>query len=82
MRFASSPAGSRIICCWLNQSSLSGLKTAFPPLMPSSENRSTSSAFVKSSSSVPGDHPSSARKLTIASGRYPSRWYSVTDVAP
>ena len=31
---------------------------------------------------APGDHPSSARKFTIASGRMPCRWYSVTDVAP
>ena len=31
---------------------------------------------------APGDHPSSARKFTIASGRYPMRSYSVTDVMP
>ena len=33
-----SRAGSRMMCCWLNQSSFSGLKTALPPLMPSSVN--------------------------------------------
>ena len=32
--------------------------------------------------SLPGDQPSSARKFIIASGRYPCRAYSVTEVAP
>ena len=40
--------------------------------MPSSENASTSSSLPNSSRSpAPGDQPSSARKLTIASGRTP-----------
>ena len=38
-RCASSSGASRMMCCWLNQSSFSGLKTALPPLMPSSEKR-------------------------------------------
>ena len=49
--------------------SFSGLKTALPPLMPSSENRSTSSSRDRTSLSSPGDQPRSARKFTIASGR-------------
>ena len=44
IRATRSSAGSRMMCCWLNQSSLSGLKTALPPLMPSSAKRSTSCA--------------------------------------
>ena len=37
------------MCCWLNQSSLSWLKTALPPLIPSSAKAATSSSRVKSS---------------------------------
>ena len=71
-RAASSSGASRAMCCWLNQSSFSGLKTALPPLMPSSANAATSSSRVNSSRSpAPGDQPSSARKFTIASGRMP-----------
>ena len=44
---------------------------ALPPLIPSSANPATSSSRVKTSRSFPGDHPSSARKLNTASGRYP-----------
>ena len=39
------------------------------PLMPLSENSRVNSAIESSSRSSPGDQPSSARKLTIASGR-------------
>ena len=35
------------MCCWLNQSSFSGLKTALPPLIPSSVNAAISSSRVK-----------------------------------
>ena len=64
------------------QSSFSVLKTALPPLIPSSEKAPTSSSIDITSRSSPGDQPSSARKFTMASGRYPWRRYSVTDVAP
>ena len=70
------------MCCALNHSSFSGLNTASLLLMPSSENAATSSSRENSSWSLPGDQPSSARKFIIASGRYPCREYSVTDVAP
>ena len=72
----------RAMYCPFIQSSFSVLKTALPPLMPSSVKLSISSGVDISSRSSPGDQPSSARKLTIASGRYPCRWYSITDVAP
>ena len=38
-----------MMCCWLNQSSFSGLNTAFPPLMPSSVKRAMSSFRVNNS---------------------------------
>ena len=50
--------------------------------MPSTENALINSSRGITSRSPPGDHPSSARKFTIASGRYPRRSYSVTDVMP
>ena len=78
----SSSVGSRMMYCWFTQSSFSGLNTAFPPLIPSSAKAAISSSRLSSSRSSPGDHPSSARKFTIASGRYPMRVYSVTEVAP
>ena len=43
-RASRSAVVSRSRYCWLNQSSFSGLNTALPPLMPSSENRSASSS--------------------------------------
>ena len=72
----------RAMCWLLNHSSFSGLKTALLELMPSSEKAAISSSRVNSSWSLPGDQPSSARKLNIASGRNPWRSYSITDVAP
>ena len=69
-RRASSSGASRTMCCWLNQSSFSGLNTALPPLMPSSANAADQLvAREQLLIAAPGDQPSSARKFTIASGR-------------
>src|SRR5580693_8870180 len=58
-----SSIGSFCKYCVLNHSSLGLSKTPFVRLTPSSENLSTNSFVRRYSSSFPGDHPSSARKL-------------------
>src|SRR3989338_10469681 len=66
----------------LNQLSFSILKIGLFLLSRSRENSRMSSSIVKSSLSPLGDQPKRARKLTRASGRYPSSMYSITDRAP
>ena len=60
---ASSSTGIRPMYWPFIQSSFSVLKTALPPLIPSSEKASISSAFDSNSRSSPGDQPSRARKV-------------------
>ena len=57
--------------CWLNHLPFSISNLAPDLLILSMEKLSINSSNVKSSCSVPGFQPSIAKKLVIASGRYP-----------
>src|SRR5438067_3764455 len=77
-----SSIGSFCRYCVLNHSSLGRSKTALVRLTPCNENFSSNWLVRRNSSSPPGAHPSSARKLRNASGRKPSVRYMLTSVAP
>ena len=59
------------MCRWLNQAIFLGSNLALDLLRPFKEKAFIRSVFVKNSWSVPGPHPSMAKKFRVASGRYP-----------
>jgi hypothetical protein len=76
-------SGGRSLMYWLlSHSSFCSSKTAPFRLMSSSRKAAVISSRVIFSLASPGDQPRRARKLNVASGRYPWSRYSVTETAP
>jgi hypothetical protein len=70
------------MCCWLNQSSFSGLNTALPPLMPSSVN-ALDELVAREQLAVVARRPAEQREeVDHRLGQVALRSYSITDVAP